>query len=206
MGNTSSSPVVTAQDKAILQLKLQKDKLTQYEKRTNNLLKSETLQIKKLLRENNKTGAKVILKKKKYQQSLLESVSNQILNLENMIQNIEFKLIEKEFLKGLTQGNSVLKKLNNELNVKDVNELIDEVNDNIEYQNEINDLLSTSIVGKDYEDEIDEELQALENEVIVKTMPDAVKTEIKENITEVKEETQKKTGVERKQKQEALLA
>lgn len=171
MGNTSSSPRVTAQDKAILQVKLQKDKLLKYQKKSNLLLKSETEQIKKYLRENDKKSAKVLLKRTKYQETLLENVSNQLLNLENMIQNIEFKLVEKEFLKGLSNGNEILKKLNNEMNINDVEKLMDDVNENIQYQEEIDQVLSTSIVGRDVEDEIDEELKQLELEEAAKNAP-----------------------------------
>lgn len=193
MGNTASStPTVNPQDKAIFQLKLQKDKLKQYERRTAQLINSETSQVKLLLREGHKGAAKVLLKRSKYQSTLLENVSNQILNLDNLIHNIEFKIIEKEFLKGLSKGNEILMKLNRELNVNDVTKLIDEVNENIEYQNEVDEMLSHSIVGKDYEDEIDEELQQLENEYKVNNMPEAVTSEIVEN-TEVKDSVNRRT-------------
>ena len=106
----------------------------------------------------------MLLKKTKYQQKLLEDSSNQLYNLENMIHNIEFKLIEKDFLKGLQNGNAILSKLNNEMKVEDVERLVDEVQDNIAYQDEINEMLSNSVVGQDIEDEIDQELAALELE------------------------------------------
>ncbi|CEP22303.1 unnamed protein product [Cyberlindnera jadinii] len=164
MGNTSSAPRVTAQDKAVLQVKLQKDKLVRYQKKMNLLVDQETTQIKVYLRQGKKNDAKVLLKKTKYQQKLLEDSSNQLYNLENMIHNIEFKLIEKDFLKGLQNGNAILSKLNNEMKVEDVERLVDEVQDNIAYQDEINEMLSNSVVGQDIEDEIDQELAALELE------------------------------------------
>lgn len=164
MGNTSSAPRVTAQDKAVLQVKLQKDKLIRYQKKMNLLVDQETTQIKVYLRQGKKNDAKVLLKKTKYQQKLLEDSSNQLYNLENMIHNIEFKLIEKDFLKGLQNGNAILSKLNNEMKVEDVERLVDEVQDNIAYQDEINEMLSNSVVGQDIEDEIDQELAALELE------------------------------------------
>ncbi|KAH3681863.1 hypothetical protein WICPIJ_007169 [Wickerhamomyces pijperi] len=204
MGNTtsSSSPRINSQDKAIFQLKLQKDKLKQYERRTTQLINSETLQVKLLLREGRKDAAKTLLKRSKYQATLLENVNNQILNLDNLIHNIEFKIIEKEFLKGLSQGNETLAKLNRELNVNDVTKLIDEVNENIEYQNEIDELLSNSIVGKDYEDEIDEELQALEREYQVKNLPEAVSGEINDSVAVTPEKVTDDTQNKQKQKQE----
>lgn len=215
MGNAPSRPRVTAQDKAVLQVKLQKDKLLKYQKKSNLLLKSETEQIKKYLRENDKRSAKKLLKRTKYQETLLENVSNQLLNLENMIQNIEFKLVEKEFLKGLSNGNEILKKLNNEMNINDVEKLMDDVNDNIQYQEEIDQVLSTSIVGKDVEDEIDEELRQLEAEESAKNAP--TKEELigklpsVHNLPEIKQEEpeqveeEEKAPVKQKQKT-AMLA
>lgn len=216
MGNAPSSPKVTAQDKAILQVKLQKDKLLKYQKKSNLLLKSETEQIKIYLRQNDKRSAKVLLKRTKYQETLLENVSSQIMNLENMIQNIEFKLVEKEFLKGLTNGNEILKKLNKEMNINDVEKLMDDVNDNIQYQEEIDQVLSTSIVGKDVEDEIDEELRLLEEQEAAKNGPKKEELigklpsvdglpEIKHDEPQIEEEEKKSEPVKVKQKT-AMLA
>lgn len=216
MGNAPSSPKVTAQDKAILQVKLQKDKLLKYQKKSNLLLKSETEQIKTYLRQNDKRSAKVLLKRTKYQETLLENVSSQIMNLENMIQNIEFKLVEKEFLKGLTNGNEILKKLNKEMNINDVEKLMDDVNDNIQYQEEIDQVLSTSIVGKDVEDEIDEELRQLEEQEAAKNGPKKEELigklpsvdglpKIKHDEPQIEEEENKSEPVKVKQKT-AMLA
>lgn len=175
MGQTTSAPRVTQQDKAILQVKLQKDKLLQYQRRINVLIKSERANIKKLLKTqapSDKAMAKTILKKIKYQEILIEKTMNQILNLENMISNIEFKLIENEFLKGLSNGNEIMKKLNNELNLNKVEDIIDEFNENLQYQNEIDELLSTAVVNQDFNEELDSELHQLEIEL---AMPEAPK-------------------------------
>ncbi|ONH67766.1 Vacuolar protein sorting-associated protein 20 [Cyberlindnera fabianii] len=168
MGNATSSPKVTSQDKAILQVKLQKDKLVKYQRKMSLLVKSEQDQIKIYLRQGDKNSAKTLLKRTKYQEKLLEDVSSEMFNLENMIHNIEFKLIEKDFLRGLQKGNTILKKLNNEMRVEDVERLVDEVHENIAYQEEIEEALSTAVVGRDYEDEIDEELRAMEEQEAAK--------------------------------------
>lgn len=178
MGQTTSAPRVTQQDKAILQVKLQKDKLLKYQRRINVLIKSERANIKKLLKTqapSDKAMAKTILKKIKYQEILIEKTMNQILNLENMISNIEFKLIENEFLKGLSNGNEIMKKLNNELNLNKVEDIIDEFNENLQYQNEIDELLSTAVVNQDFNEELDSELHQLEIEL---AMPEAPKEKL----------------------------
>lgn len=161
MGNSSSAPRVTAQDKAILQVKIQKDKLAKYQRKMQLLITNERNQIIVYLNNGQKESAKTLLKRSKYQEKLLEDVSTQMFNLENMIHNIEFKLIEQDFLKGLKNGNSILAKLNSEMKVEDVERLVDEVHDNIVYQEEINEALAGAVVGQDWEDDIDEELEAL---------------------------------------------
>jgi charged multivesicular body protein 6 len=208
MGNSPSSPKVTAQDKAILQVKLQKDKLVKYQRKSTVLIRSEYNRVKVLLREGDKESAKMLLKKVKYQEKLIEDVNNQMFNLENMLQNIEFKLIEKEFLKGLQNGNTILKKLNKEMKVDDVEQLLEEVHESIAYQQEIEETLANATIGMDLEDEIDEELKQMEMDAIkggeidmpsVQGLP-----EIKERQT--KEEANAEEVQETKESRTALLA
>jgi charged multivesicular body protein 6 len=208
MGNSPSSPKVTAQDRAILQVKLQKDKLVKYQRKSTVLIRSEYNRVKVLLREGNKESAKLLLKKVKYQEKLIEDVNNQMFNLENMLQNIEFKLIEKEFLKGLQNGNTILTKLNKEMNVDDVEQLLDEVRESIAYQQEIEETLANATIGMDLEDEIDEELKQMEKDAIKRDEIDMPSVqglpEIKERQT--KEEANAKGVQETKESRTALLA
>ncbi|KAF1373488.1 hypothetical protein PFLUV_G00239390 [Perca fluviatilis] len=73
---------VTEQDKAVLQLKQQRDKLRQYQKRINLQLEKERLLAKQLLKNGKKEKALLLLKKKRYQDQLLDKTENQIGNLE----------------------------------------------------------------------------------------------------------------------------
>ncbi|SCU77792.1 LAFA_0A03400g1_1 [Lachancea sp. 'fantastica'] len=167
MGQGSSKIEVTKADKAILQLKLSKDELHRYTKRTEALVFNERERLKLLLRQSPKTGtkdpkARVLLKKVHYQSHLLEQASDQLINLENLVATVEFKLVEKQFMAGLKQGNEVLKRLNNEF--KGADELMDSVADQIAYQDEIDQVLSSSVVGG-FEEELDRELNQLDKEV-----------------------------------------
>lgn len=166
MGNAPSK--VTQQDKAILQVKLQRDKMTKYQKSMSYNIGQEKIKIKEYLIRKDKNSAKIILKRIKYQEKLIDSLNDQMMNLENMIRTLEFKLIEKEFLNGLSKGNELLKKLNNELSINKVEDLLDDVRENIEIQQEIDNLLSNSVIGKDFNDEIDEELEELEKQELLK--------------------------------------
>lgn len=117
MGQQGSRIKVTESDKAMLQLKMAKDELHRYSRRTENLIGVERAELRTLciklkgkqLKQDNR--ARLLLKRIHYQERLLEQCSDQIINLETMVQSIEFKLIEKKFIDGLQKGNQLLKKL-----------------------------------------------------------------------------------------------
>ena len=55
--------------------------------------------------------AKLLLKKKRYLESLLEQTDTQMDNLQQMVENIEFAQIEMKVVEGLKQGNECLEQL-----------------------------------------------------------------------------------------------
>ncbi|CAG8687638.1 17377_t:CDS:2, partial [Acaulospora morrowiae] len=165
MGQKTSK--ITSQDRAILDLKLQRDKLKQYKKKLQVVSDKETEIAKEALRKNNKRGALLALKKKKYQQQLLEKTEMQLMNLEELTQSIEFALVEKDVLDGLKAGNDVLKEIHKEMSIEKVEKLMEDTADAISYQNEIEELLSGKITDED------EELEEL--------LPSVPKTQISVN-------------------------
>lgn len=74
--------------------------------------------------------------------------------------SIEFALVEKQVFEGLKTGSAVLKELNNEMKVEDVERLMDDTADAVAYQQEVSDLLSSKITEED-EEEIERELELL---------------------------------------------
>lgn len=177
MGQKNSKLRVTETDRAVLQLKRSKDEIHKFTRRTDSLISQERGTLKQLIRENPsayKKDVKVrfLLKRIHYQETLLQQASDQLINLENMASTLEFKLIEKQFINGLKNGNDILTKLNREFEKENVSELMDNVQDQIAYQEEIDGILSQSIAGvNDYEDEIDKELDQMEAEVLAKELP-----------------------------------
>jgi charged multivesicular body protein 6 len=85
---------VTEQDKAVLQLKQQRDKLKQYQKRIELNLEKDRQLAKKLLSEDKRDKAKLLLKKKRYQERLLENAETQLVQLEQLTHDLEFAQIE----------------------------------------------------------------------------------------------------------------
>ncbi|XP_034645487.1 charged multivesicular body protein 6 [Trachemys scripta elegans] len=154
---------VTEQDKAVLQLKQQRDKLKQYQKRITLNLERERSVARQLLRDGKKEKAKLLLKKKRYQEQLLDKTENQISNLERMVQDIEFTQIEMKVIEGLKIGNECLNKMHEVMSVEEVERIIDETQDAVEYQKQIDEMLAGSFTEED-EDAILEELNAITQE------------------------------------------
>ncbi|KAI1376100.1 Snf7-domain-containing protein [Hypoxylon crocopeplum] len=163
MGNNPSR--VTAQDKAILDLKLQRDKLHQYQRRITVLTDKETAVARQMLAAGDKKRALLALRRKKYQESLLEKTDLQLAQLEQLTRNVEFALIQKDIVFGLQQGTKVLKEIHAEMGgIEHVEKLMGETADAIAYQREVSEMLGGRITNQD-EDEVEDELAALELEV-----------------------------------------
>jgi charged multivesicular body protein 6 len=122
--------------RAILDLKLQRDKLHQYQRRITVLTDKETSIAKQMLAANDKKRALLALRRKKYQESLLQQTDAQLEQLEALMRNVEFAQIQKDIVYGLQQGTKVLKEIHAELGgIERVEMLMGETADAIAYQN-----------------------------------------------------------------------
>ncbi|GAA6079191.1 charged multivesicular body protein 6 [Tachysurus ichikawai] len=142
---------VTEQDLAILQLKQQRDKLKQYQRKLTVQLEKERLLAKQLLKDGKKERALLLLKKKCYQDQLLDKTETQINNLERMAQDLEFAQIEVKFLEGLKVGNDCLKKMHEVFSIEEVERIMEETQDAIEYQKQIDEMVAGSLSQEDEE-------------------------------------------------------
>ncbi|KAI1269914.1 charged multivesicular body protein 6 [Xylariaceae sp. FL1019] len=181
MGNNSSR--VTAQDKAILDLKNQRDSLHRYQKRILILTSRETEIARALLTAGDKKRALLALRRKKYQESLLEKTDAQLFQLEQLVRNVEFALIQKDIVYGLSQGTKVLQEIHAEMGgIEHVEKLMGESADAVAYQQEISEMLGGRISNAD-EDEVEDELAAMEAEA---NMNGAVKDSTKNTTAPIK--------------------
>uniref|UniRef100_A0A2C9LVN4 Charged multivesicular body protein 6 n=1 Tax=Biomphalaria glabrata TaxID=6526 RepID=A0A2C9LVN4_BIOGL len=125
---------VTEQDKAILQLKQQRDKLKQYQKKISSQLERDRDVARALLKDGKKDKAKLMLRKKKFQETLLSKTDTQLDNIEKMVHDLEYAQVEQEVAKGLQIGNASLKKMHEILSLEDVERIMDETQEGIEKQ------------------------------------------------------------------------
>jgi charged multivesicular body protein 6 len=88
-----------------------------------------------MLAAGDKKRALLALRRKKYQESLLQQTDAQLEQLEQLMRNVEFAQIQKDIVFGLQQGTSVLKQIHAEMGgIEKVEMLMGETADAIAYQ------------------------------------------------------------------------
>jgi len=156
---------VNQHDKAVLDLKVSRDKLKDYKKKCELVIGKETEIAKKLLKEGKKKQAVLALKKKKYQEQLLEKADTQLSNISEMIDSVEFAQIEQKVIDGLKQGNDVLKEIHGQMSLEEIDNLMLDTQEAIEYQQQIEEALSGALTHED-EDAVMAELEELTKEAL----------------------------------------
>lgn len=193
---------VTEQDKAVLQLKQQRDKIKQYQKRIEeSLVKDRALAIQ-CLNKGQRDRAKLILRKKKYQENLLGTTDKELEALEKLTSDLEFSQIQQQVLDGLQVGNEALKKIHEVLTIDEVERIMDETREGVEKQQEIDALIASGALSAEDEDAVAAELEAL----VASTLPD-IDADIDDKLPEVpteEPEIEKKKKKEKEQREERV--
>lgn len=112
--------------------------------------------------------ARMLLRKKKYQENLLTSTDAQLENLEKLTVDIEFAQVELQVLDGLKLGNAALSKVHEILTVDEVERIMDETKESVEKQQEIDAILNGVLSAEDEDDVLAEldrlvDIEAAEN-------------------------------------------
>ncbi|KAH0094132.1 charged multivesicular body protein-like protein 6, partial [Aureobasidium melanogenum] len=182
---------------AILDMKNQRDKLHQYQKRITVITNREKEIAKECLRNGDKRRALLALRKKKYQESLLAKTDQQLAQLETLTSDVEFALVQKDVVFGLQQGTKVLKEIHKEMGGLERVELILGENEEAQaYQNEINEMLGTRMTNQE-EDEVEDELEALAAEANRQRMPSTVEEGVIEPLPNAPTDAPKESAKER---------
>jgi len=202
---------VNHHDKAVLDLKVQRDKLKQYQKKCEDVLAKETSLARSLLKEGKKKLALLALKKKKYQEQLLQKTETQLTNIQQMIDSVEFAQIEQKVFQGLKEGNEVLKEIHAQMSIDEIDKLMEDTQEAIAYQQEVEDGLYGKLTTED-EDDVMEQLAELEKEAgnkLLEALPETPKEKLpKVEVPVEDEELPQQQPVKQKKKSEktAVLA
>eukprot|EP01130_Rhizamoeba_saxonica_P015654 TRINITY_DN7071_c0_g1_i1.p1 TRINITY_DN7071_c0_g1~~TRINITY_DN7071_c0_g1_i1.p1 ORF type:complete len:201 (+),score=60.05 TRINITY_DN7071_c0_g1_i1:36-638(+) len=174
----------TDQDKAILKIKTQRDQLKKYSKQIEIVIEKENNLARQLMSQGKRNKARLCLKKKRFQENLLRRTEGNLINMEEMIYTIEFRKIENEVFEGLKEGNCILKELQGQLSIDDVEDILLETEEAIAHQEEIDNLLSERLTMEDEED-ILRELAELQTEEL--NLPDVPTHELPTSEPQVEE-------------------
>lgn len=194
---------MTNEDQAILDLKIQRDRIQQYQKRILVVLEREHEVARECLAKGDKRRALLALRKRKYQEQLLTKTDKQLENLEELTQNIEFALVQKDVMYGLQQGNEVLKTINKEMSLDKVEHIMDESAEAVAYQNEISEMLAGQITNSE-EAEVQEELEALERQELEKQA--AFPKVPAQELPQVQKEEEEQEGLQHEEPSQPLPA
>ncbi|KAL3792955.1 hypothetical protein HJC23_010968 [Cyclotella cryptica] len=163
---------ITPLDRAILDLKNSRDRLTKYRSK----LESDTSKLAtraKLLHAEGKTSyALQLLRLRKYKVQEADRVEEQLLTVLRMVDKISEKQNEQEVVQAMKRGKDALQILHDQMGIEDVLDLMDEIRDQDEVEKRINEVLGGEglrMVEEMGEEDILMELEKLEEEVRVET-------------------------------------
>jgi len=161
----------TEKDNAVLELKRQRVRLTKFREQMGKVVDRETDVAHTLLRQNQRSRAILALKKKKYTTSLIEKTDTQLFNIEQMVNSIEFASVQAKVFEALRLGNTVLQTINDQMKIDDVDKLMEQSAEAVAYQNQISDMLGSSLTPEDSKAVEDEfaQMQLQEKQSVAKT-------------------------------------
>merc|ERR1712098_359219 len=165
---------------AVLSLKKQRDQLKQYQKKITGQLEKDRDLARQCLKDGKKERAKLLLRKKKFQEGLIEKTDGQLDNLERLVQDIEFAQVQKQVIDGLKDGNAALEKANAMFSIEEIEDILADTQEASEKQQEISDLLSGQLTQADEEEvelELDELLAMDLESTIIKDLPGVPETD-----------------------------
>ncbi|RKP15355.1 Snf7 family, partial [Piptocephalis cylindrospora] len=175
----SSSSKITPRDQAILDLKVQRDRLDDYRTKLQLVMDKETQVARQCLAKGDEARARLALRKKRFQAGLLTKTEGQMEQVYQMIHSVEFMSMQQGVFESLAQGNAALGQLNREMPIDDVERLMDETAEGVAYQQEVEELLA-GVSTPEMDAEAEEELAALTStpERMEQSLPDVPAGEV----------------------------
>ncbi|CAJ1961395.1 unnamed protein product [Cylindrotheca closterium] len=176
MGGTSSKSeskkkapggTISQVDKAMLDLKNARDRLKRYQKKLEQDDERIVARAKNAKKEGQTKNALNLLRLRKMKQKEVDSVSAQLLTVEQMVQTIDSKQNEAQVLAAMAKGKDSLQKMHEETSVEDVLDLMDSITEQNEVEKEISSILEgvPTTLSVDDEAAVEAELEAMMREM-----------------------------------------
>lgn len=154
---------ITDVDRAVLDLKNARDRLTKYNKELDTSIE-KLMQRAKAAKEAKRTQTALgLLRLKKYKQTQVENVQTQLLNIHQMIGTIDSQQQNAQIVQSMKAGKQALAKLHEETTVDEVLHLMDEIAEQHEMEQEITEVINGAVpsLTADQEEAVEAELEAL---------------------------------------------
>ncbi|KAL3114200.1 hypothetical protein niasHT_014044 [Heterodera trifolii] len=196
-----SSPAVTDHDRTTLSLKMQRDKLRQACQRYERNIAKDAERARALLRDGRKDRALLLLKRKRYQETMINRIGGFMEQVERMITDMEMAQINKEVFDNLRLGTEAMKALNETISLDEVERLMEESKEAQEFQEELSTILGQQMSEED-NDMVEEEFERMLSEQMP-AVPTEQPTDTKEGWKTADEE-RKKEEKEPKRRREAV--
>uniref|UniRef100_A0AAV1T4W7 Charged multivesicular body protein 6 n=1 Tax=Peronospora matthiolae TaxID=2874970 RepID=A0AAV1T4W7_9STRA len=166
---------ITSKDKAILDLKNARDRLRRYQTRLDIEAKLLHESAKKLLQAGKRDRAKLALKLKKYKEQQMQQADENLMQVLEMLDTVEWETRQLQVFEGLKAGNSILNAIHKEMTVEALEELMLETEEARTMANEISKIIGGNLTVED-EDAVLSELAEIEKmtaDSLALAMPDA---------------------------------
>eukprot|EP00769_Ergobibamus_cyprinoides_P001369 gnl/Ergobibamus_cyprinoides/24.p1 GENE.gnl/Ergobibamus_cyprinoides/24~~gnl/Ergobibamus_cyprinoides/24.p1 ORF type:complete len:267 (+),score=65.82 gnl/Ergobibamus_cyprinoides/24:108-908(+) len=115
---------ITSADRAVLDIKIQRDKLTRYQRRLVVVSEEELAAARRFIAEGHPDRAKLCLRKRQLQQKLLEQSDNQLLTLQQLVSQIEFTAVQQQVVEGIAAGTEALNQLQAVISMDDIQDML----------------------------------------------------------------------------------
>jgi len=203
-GSSDHGSTITSTANTVVNLR---ENIATQEKREAHLEKKiEDLvaEAKAKMAKKDKKGALFALKRKKLYEAEIDKIANIKMTLETQVMNLESAAQNAETMKAMKTGTSQMKKIRQEANIDQVDDLMDEIKEEMEMADEISNALAQPVdpLMTD-EDDLLAELEELEAEDVTEQLlepmkkmelPDVPSTELpsipnatKEELAELKQ-------------------
>ncbi len=158
---------------SLVQMRATVEMLEKKEKHLETKIAAETATARQFA-VSNKSNALMALKRKRMYEQQKEHARGARFNLEMQMLAIENANVNMETLKAMKSGSATMKAMHGALNVDKVDETMDDIREQMDLANELNAAISTPL-GMDYvggldEDELNDELEALEQSELDRVM------------------------------------
>ena len=193
---TSRTTKINQEERALLDCKICRDNIKKYIKSLEKNSSLRKQKAKEALKNKNRDRAKLYMRQSKMYQEQIKASEGKLEMIETQISQIETAQNQLDVFNVLKQGNNILKKLQEEVNVEKIQEIADDLNELKEQNDEITQFFKEKGIEEN-DEEIDNELDKLIDNVQKEEgkidLPLANKEKIEENDNiEINEEKEKK--------------